>query len=224
MTENDATEPLGEVLLASGSPWRRELLLRAGLPCRCEAPEVEEAEIEGEDPVQTARLRALAKARWVAGRNPGRLVIGADQVLWDEAEPRPKAIGKPASAEAQLARLRSFVGRRHALCTAVALLAPEEWGGEEVFEVRSRVRFRADLTDQELLAYVQWGEARACAGGYMVEGRGAALIEEVEGDLFNVIGLPIFALVGRLRARGLRLLPDGGWGLRTAGPQVGAGR
>ncbi len=138
MTENDAAGPLDEVLLASGSPWRRELLLRAGLRCRGVAPEVDEAVIEGDSPVQTARLRALAKARWVAERHPGRLVIGADQVLWDEAEPRPKAIGKPASAEEHLARLRGFVGRRHALCTAVALVAPEERGGEEVFEVHRR--------------------------------------------------------------------------------------
>lgn len=224
MTENDAGEPFDEVLLASGSPWRRELLLRAGLRCRGQAPEVDEAVIEGDSPVQTARLRALAKARWVAERHPCLLVIGADQVLWDEAEPHPTAIGKPASAEEHLARLRGFVGRRHALCTAVALVAPEERGGEEVFEVHSRVRFRADLSEEELLAYVQWGEARGCAGGYMVEGRGAALVEEIEGDLFNVIGLPIFALLGRLRARGLRLRSDGGWGRSSAGAPVGEGR
>jgi septum formation protein len=80
---------------------------------------------------------------------------------------------------------------------------------EEVFVEHSRVRLRADLEDAELLAYVRLGEARGCAGGYMVERRGAWLIEDVEGDWQNVIGLPIFPLVTRLRARGWRLGPTG---------------
>jgi septum formation protein len=106
-----------------------------------------------------------------------------------------------------MTRLTAFRGRTHLLTTAVALVG----GGwpEELFSVDTRVRFRADVTDAELRAYIAHGEARGCAGGYMVEQRGVWLIETIDGDWTNVVGLPVFDLVTRLRKRGFRLLPDG---------------
>ena len=86
--------------------------------------------------------------------------------------------------------------------TAVALLSRT---GGHCFEVHTKIQFRADLSDSELLAYVRSGEGRQCAGGYQVEGKGAWLIERVEGDWFNVVGLPVLDLIEALRARGWRL-------------------
>ncbi len=209
MTEKDGREQGLEVVLASGSRWRQELLSRSGLRCRAVAPEVDEAAILAEDPRRTAMARARAKAAEVAGRAPGALVIGADQVLWAEGASAGEAIGKPRDPAEHLRRLKSLRGRRHELCTAVRIEAPAWLGGAEEFDVLTGVRLRADLSDEELMAYIGWGEASGCAGGYMVEGRGAWLVEGLEGDFQNVVGLPVFALIGRLRARGFRLGADG---------------
>lgn len=190
------------VVLASTSRWRQGLLANTGLTVECADPCVDEAPLVGVTPEDTAQLRALAKARAVAAAHPDKLVIGADQVAHLNGE----AFGKPTDPQDWLARLRQLRGRTHTLTTAVALV---ESAGEEVFSVDSVVRFRSDLTEADLRSYVDHGEARGCAGGYMVEQRGAWLIEGVEGDWTNVIGLPIFELIGRLRARGYRLFADG---------------
>ncbi|RME23641.1 MAG: hypothetical protein D6798_13140, partial [Deltaproteobacteria bacterium] len=151
------------LVLASGSRWRRRMLDDAGIDCEAVSPTVDEDGLRGADPVATARLRAMAKAEEVAARRPGRLVVGADQVLWMPGQ--GEAIGKPADPDDWLERLRRFRGRRHQLTTAVALVGPEP-GRRESFEVTTGVRMRADVTDDELLAYIAHGEARGCAGGY----------------------------------------------------------
>ena len=197
------TEGVGNVVLASSSPWRQRILLDAGIRCTAVASGINESGIVADSPREIARLRAEAKAHDVAERFPSALVIGADQVVHLDGEP----IGKPRSEADWMSRLRAFRGRTHLLTTAVALV-----GGAappEVFAVDTRVRFRADVSDLELRAYVDHGEARGCAGGYMVEQRGVWLIEAIDGDWTNVVGLPVFELVGRLRRRGYRLHSDG---------------
>jgi len=190
------------VVLASSSRWRAALLEDAGLPCQAVAPQVDESVINGNSPVDTAILRAVAKAHAVAGRFPESWVIGADQVIHLDGE----SIGKPGNAEDHLQRLKQLRGRAHQLTTAVAIV---EGGRTESFHVDTQVVFRADLTDAELSAYVATGEARGCAGGYMVEKRGAWLVERIDGDWLNVVGLPVLELITRLRARGWRL-PESG--------------
>jgi septum formation protein len=97
--------------------------------------------------------------------------------------------------------LRSMVGRRHALVTAVALVGP---GFADTVTEETVLSVRADLDDAELEAYVATGEGSGCAGGYAAEGRGAFLFERIEGDFFNVLGLPLLRVIGLLRARGWR--------------------
>lgn len=191
------------LVLASASAWRLGLLSAAGLDARAVPAPIDEHAIQRADPVELAQARALAKARAVAALCPGSWVVGADQVVHLDGA----SIGKPRDPIDWLGRLRALRGRPHALTTAVALVDPD--GGVEAFEEHSRVRFRDDLSDDDLLAYVTFGEAAGCAGGYMVEGRGAWLIAGVEGDWSNVVGLPVFSLISRLRARGWRLGADG---------------
>lgn len=188
------------VVLASTSPWRLALLRDAGILCEAAAPDVDESRIDAETPEARAVARSRAKAIAVARVRPDALVIGADQVAHLDGEP----FGKPEDETRWLARLRALRGRTHWLSTGVSLV---EEGAVEDFVVTTGVRFRADVSDDELRAYVGWGEAAGCAGGYQAERLGAWLIEAIDGDWYNVIGLPILPLLGRLRARGWRLGP-----------------
>ena len=186
------------VVLASTSQWRRQILADAGVDAAAVDPGVDESLLVGNGPVETAQMRAAAKARAGANLRPDALVIGADQVVHLDGE----AIGKPVDEADWYARLASMRGRSHQLTTAVALV---DEANEEAFHVTTAVRLRADVSDEEIRHYIRHGEASGCAGGYMVERRGAWLVESVDGDWLNVVGLPVLAVVGRLRARGWRM-------------------
>lgn len=189
-----------ELILASTSPYRRRMLIDAGVAVRCEAPGVDERAVSAASPEGLARELARRKAAAVAERFPGRWVLGADQVVFDPDRPG-EAIGKPADPEDHLRRLRALVGREQILVTAFVLTD----GRSEIAEaVSTRLRFRDDLADDELRAYVATGEGSGCAGGYAVEGRGAFLVEQIDGDLFNVIGLPLLRVLAALRSVGWR--------------------
>ena len=202
------------LILASSSPWRLAALRDAGIPCETVPPAVDEHTIINEDPVAMAVARAEAKALDVARRWPDALVVGADQVAHLAGE----SFGKPRDTDDWRARLRSLRGRVHLLSTGVALAEGE---AVETFTVTTAVRFRADLSDEEIEAYIRSGEGAGCAGGYQVERRGAWLIEAIDGDWWNVIGLPILPLIGRLRARGWRLEGAGEVGVVVGDPQPG---
>ena len=192
-----------KLVLASGSAWRLDLLRAAGIPCVAIPPALREQDVTALDPVDLACARALAKARDVAARcAPDCWVIGADQVVHLGGQ----VFGKPADEEEHLAMLRRLRGRTHQLATGVAILAGGAGAPSEercLCEI-TRLTMRADLTDDELRAYVACGEARACGGGYMVERRGIQLFEQIDGDWTNVVGLPIVRLVSELRTLGWR--------------------
>lgn len=197
------------LVLASTSRWRRKMLEAAGLAVGFDDPGVDERAIEAalrrttpatELPVTLVRALAEAKARAVLDRHPGKVVLAADQVGYDPAEPGDP-FGKPADPDAHLARLRSLVGRTHHLVTGWAVAR----GGEiELGHAISTLTVRADLGDEELRAYVANGEGAGCAGGYAVDGVGAFLFERIDGDWNNVIGFPLFDVWSALRRRGWR--------------------
>ncbi len=186
------------VVLASTSPHRLALLRAAGILVEGAAPEADETSVTDPEPRARALGRALLKARSLV--RPGAAVIGADQVAHLDGEP----FGRPRGPADHRARLRQLRGRTHLLTVGVAILPPDPRAAPITFTQDTPVRFRADLSDAELDAYVATGEGAGCAGGYAAEGLGAQLIEHIDGDFANVIGLPVYRVIGALRALGWR--------------------
>ncbi len=179
----DSPHPL---VLASASPRRREILEVLGVEFEVVATGVEEL-TEGE-PEKVVLANARAKA--LAGRElagSARVVLGADtDVVLDGA-----VLGKPESRAEAEAALRALSGREHEVLSAIVIAGPDE--GQERSSIEStRVRFRP-LSEQALGLYLASGEWRDRAGGYAVQGLGSMLVEGIEGDLANVIGMPIRA-------------------------------
>jgi septum formation protein len=174
------------LLLASTSPRRCAILEQLGIPFDVIAPRYAETE---DDPV----AHALGKARSVLAEADGRLVLGCDT----EVVCGGRVYGKPGDAAAARGMLQSLSGRTHEVVSGLALVTPT-W--EEVRREVSRVRFRA-LTPGEMAWYLASGEWRGRAGGYAIQGRGAALVERIEGDYLNVVGLPAALLVRLLAER-----------------------
>lgn len=187
------------IVLASTSPYRRELLQRLRLPFDVQAPAVDEARRPGEAPLALALRLAEAKALDVARRRPDDLVIGSDQV----AELDGAAIGKPLTHEAALAQLESMQGRRLVFHTALAVVAR---GRAVVESVPTAVTFRR-LGRDALEAYLLSDRPYDCAGAAKIESLGIALVERVESDdPTALIGLPLIRLTSMLAAAGVTVL------------------
>jgi septum formation protein len=179
-------------VLASRSPQRRAILEQLGLPFEVVVPEFEEEPTAGA-PVDEVELRAAGKARSVAAVAGERPVLGVDT----EVVLGGRIYGKPANAADAEAMLEALSGRTHEVVSGLCLLTPA-W--EEVRHAVTRVTFRA-LAPRELGLYVASEEWRERAGGYAIQGRGAALVERIEGDYLNVVGLPAALLVNLLAKR-----------------------
>lgn len=187
------------IVLASTSPYRRELLQRLRLPFDVQAPEVDETRRPGETPLGLALRLAEAKALDVARRRPEDIVIGSDQV----AELDGAAIGKPLTHEAALAQLESMQGRRLVFHTALAVVAR---GHTVVESVPTSVTFRR-LGRPALEAYLLSDRPYDCAGAAKIESLGIALVERVESDdPTALIGLPLIRLTSMLAAAGVTVL------------------
>ena len=186
------------LILASTSPYRRELLARLGLPFEPLAPRVDETPLPGEAPPETARRLAAAKAADVAAREPGAWAIGSDQV----AELDGAALGKPGSRDAAIAQLSAMSARAVRFATAVTLRRD----GEAFHALDSTlVRFRP-LHADEIARYVDAEKPFDCAGSFKSEGLGIALFDAVESrDPTALIGLPLIAVAGLLRKAGFAL-------------------
>lgn len=194
------------LILASSSTYRRELLSRLRIPFDIDAPHIEEAPLEAEAPPQTALRLAREKARVVAQRHGGSLIIGSDQV----ATLGGAQIGKPGNHENALRQLQTMRGREVIFHTALCLWDARTAGEEtdQAVNVQTIVRFR-NLPDHELEAYLRLERPYDCAGSAKNEGLGIAILEKIESDDPTALtGLPLIALTSMLRRVGVPFFAD----------------
>lgn len=183
-----------EVVLASGSPRRRELLTLLGVDFRVQVSGEDEDSAQTDPHALAAELAAL-KGRSVAALNPDALVIAADTVVAVDGV----LLAKPADAAENARFLRQLSGRRHGVFTGVSVFVD---GREQTEVARTDVTFRT-LNDAEIEYYARSGEGLDKAGGYGVQGLGQALVARVEGEYSNVVGFPMSLVIGLLRAHGV---------------------
>jgi septum formation protein len=190
---------LHEVLLASVSPRRRELLSSLGLRVLVVPSDVDEGDRPGYGPLELARLHAAAKADAVARREREHVIVAADTVV----ELDGVALGKPRDRAEAVRMLGALAGREHVVHTAWSVV--DGLAGARRDGVSStRVRFNP-LCAEEIESYVATGEPMDKAGAYGIQGRGAALVERIDGDFYTVMGLPLGRVVGAFRELGYRL-------------------
>ena len=183
----DNKNPLREKLwLASKSLRRAEILRSVGWEFEAVAPKVDETLNASEDAISYVKRLATMKAEAVAVRFPGSLVLGADTVVVIDGE----ILGQPRDDADARRMLRLLSGRWHMVLTGVALMRFGNPPRVLVEHATTRVRFYQISTD-EIDWYVSTGEPRDKAGAYGIQGRGALFIEGIQGDYFNVVGLPI---------------------------------
>jgi septum formation protein len=190
------------VILASGSPRRRELLGRLGVAFDVVPSDIDEV-LDGAPSGETVARLALAKARAVATRVGDGVVLGADTVVVLDGV----ALGKPVDAEDARAVLRRLRGRAHDVITGVAVVDAGT-GRCETTSVVTRV-VMADVGDDAIDAYVASGEPLDKAGAYAIQERGAALVSEFVGSYSNVVGLPLAATARLLRGFGVEVSAPG---------------
>ena len=186
--------PAPPLLLASTSPQRRAILEQLGIPFDVVAPDYEEHDAPDADAVELVKEHALGKARSVADRADGRPVLGVDTTV--VLGGRRVREGRRTPRRRRRCSTRS-AARRTVVVSGLALLTP---GWELVEHVATRVTFRP-LTPRDVAAYVASGEWEGRAGAYAIQGLGAGLVEAIEGDYLNVVGLPAALLVRVLAER-----------------------
>lgn len=187
-----------DIVLASASPRRLELLGRLGIPFRAVPADIDETPRENEAPEALVERLSLTKARTVAERYPEALIIAADTVVVVDGD----LLNKPRDVAENRRFIARLSGRVHHVHTGHALLCG---GRESVAVVTTAVRFRA-LTAREQDWYVGTGEGLDKAGGYGAQGYGAALISRLEGCYFNVVGLSLSHLLEAARELGVELV------------------
>ena len=187
-----------DLILASISRYRRELLERLRLPFTVQAPDTDETPLLGELPAALACRLALAKAQAVAQQHPSAVVIGSDQVADLDGVP----IGKPGTHERAFAQLRSMRGRTVVFQTAVAVVCVASGFAEQALAA-VRVQFR-ELSDEEIENYLQAEQPYDCAGSAKSEGLGISLLAAIESDdPTALIGLPLIRTCELLRRAGM---------------------
>lgn len=191
-----------QVILASSSPRRRELLTLIGISHEVRPADINESILPGEIPVEHAERLARAKALTIAERNPSAVVIGSDTIVVIDGE----ILGKPVDEGDAHRMLRMLSGREHTVVTSVAVALK----GEVVSSVEKvQVTFR-EISDSEILDYIATREPMDKAGSYGIQGFGATIILKVDGDFFAVMGLSLVRLVDLLEQQGIRYSFSGG--------------
>jgi septum formation protein len=173
------------LVLASSSPRRSELLRNAGIPFEVQTADVAEIPKKGERPLEFAMRLARAKADAVAQLRPEAFVLGADTIVVVDH----KILGKPIDPTDAARMLRLLSDREHDVTTAICLIFPH--AAERITTCETtRVHFSL-LTDEDIAAYVATGEPMDKAGAYAIQGIAGRWIEKIDGDYFNVVGLPV---------------------------------
>ena len=188
--QSDNTLP--NIILASESPRRADLLKQIGLEFEVSPSEIEEPQITVSPAIAVQEL-AILKARTVAAKFDAGIVIGADTVVVIDGQP----IGKPENDADAVQILRRLSGNQHEVITGVALIDIKR-KNEVVWAEQTAVYFRT-LHESEIIAYVRSGEPSDKAGAYGIQGRAGAFVERIEGCYFNVVGLPLASLTVQLR-------------------------
>jgi septum formation protein len=193
------------LVLASASPRRQELLRNAGISFTVHPANIPETPLMGEIPRQCAERLACEKARAVSRQYPANLVLGADTIVVVDGE----MLGKPRDEADATRMLRLLSGRTHQVTTGVCLLGPlraenhkPETGFEETRSETTSVTMTA-LTDEDIRSYIATGEPMDKAGAYAIQGIASRWIPRIEGDYFNVVGLPVALVCRMLQENGL---------------------
>jgi septum formation protein len=182
------------VVLASGSPRRRELLERIGYQLVVDAADVDESPISGETPGDYVLRLATRKAEVVAARHPGQVVLGADTTVTVDDQ----ILGKAADADQARAMLARLFGREHQVLTGFAAVG----GGQTVTGLATTAVVMRQPAAVEVAGYLASGEWQGKAGAYAVQGMAAAFVTEVRGSITSVIGLPLAEAVEAIKRVG----------------------
>jgi septum formation protein len=194
------------LVLASASPRRQELLRNAGIPFTVSPTNIPEQPRAGEKPRACAERLAREKARAAFAQHPGQPVLGADTIVVVDSE----ILGKPRDEADAMRMLRLLSGRTHQVITGVCLVGPQlrtgnkkpETGFEETLSEVTLVTMTT-LTNDDIRAYIATGEPMDKAGAYAIQGRASGWIPRIEGDYFNVVGLPVALVHSMLQKYGL---------------------
>ncbi len=188
------------VILASASPGRKELLEKIGLEFEVESSDHGEEIVPGVEPHELARRLSLEKARIVAARHQNAVVIAADTF----GVFRGRIIGKPRTEKEARQMLALLSGRSHLVITGFTIIDTDS-NKTLSRTVETRVHFKK-LSPEEIEAYVSTGEPLDKAGAYAIQGMGAVIVDRIEGDYYNVIGLPLSAVAESLKEFGVKVL------------------
>jgi septum formation protein len=187
------------LVLASASPRRQELLRNAGIPFAVQATDIPEIPKEGEAPRAFAERMAREKALVVFRQRPDGFVLGADTIVVVEGE----ILGKPRDRADAVRMLQLLSGRCHRVTTGVCLVGRNLKSGFEDVRSETTLVTMDALSDDDIRSYVSSGEPMDKAGAYAIQGRASRWISRIEGDYFNVVGLPVSLVYAMLQERGL---------------------
>lgn len=191
-----------KIILASSSPRRKELLELAGIPFSIHPSDITEKVDEDHEPFQIVEQLALQKAKDVAKYYNEEIVIGADTIVVFQGE----ILGKPVNEEDAFHTLKKLQGNPHLVYSGIALIDSKTGRSQTVHQVTKVFMF--DLTDEEILSYIQTKEPMDKAGAYGIQGIGSIFIEKIEGDYFNVVGLPLSLLSRFLKSFDVDVMTD----------------
>lgn len=181
------------IILASASPRRKEILGNTNVKFDVIKSEIDEVILEDEAPAQAVMRLAFEKCMDIASKNKNNLVIGADTIVVLDNT----ILGKPKDKEDAINMIKKLSGRMHQVITGISLINLD--ADKKIIDyVVSNVKFK-ELSDEDIIDYIQTNESLDKAGAYGIQGYGALLVEEIQGDYFNIVGLPISRLSDLLK-------------------------